>query len=72
MTLDEIHLELAALGVSSEVHALVDDLQLDFGKPYLAARKILRRNSPRLPYLKPRCHVYFPYFDLQTVQGRLF
>ena len=72
MTLDEIHLELAVLGVSSEVHALVDDLQLDFGKPCLAACKILRRNSSRIPYLKPRCHVYVPYFDIPTIQGRLF
>lgn len=65
----EVHQELSLLGVSPEVHALVDDLDLDFGVCPLYRRKLL---DSRLPYRKPICRVYVPYYDLPTVQGRLF
>lgn len=67
----DLHRELSLLGVSSEIHALVDDLDLDFGVPCFTMRKILRRCGREL-YIKPRCRVYVSHFPVQTIQGRLF
>lgn len=86
MTNSEIHAELSNLGCSSEVHALVDDLDLDFGCPPLTFRllKKCRRFSPALPIRcnswnlsvelqkRNRNHVHFAYNDNKEKCGRLF
>lgn len=72
MTRNEIHNELSLLGVSSEVHKLVDDLDLDFGVPRLSFKQMIKHRTDKLPYKKSFCHVYEsnPYYK-ETI-GRLF
>lgn len=65
MTNKEIHDELTLLGVSSEVHALVDDLDLDFGRSRPA-------HKPYRPLTEFPKHVYKPKTAFVEVQGRLF
>lgn len=71
MRLTHLHDELAAFGVSQEVHALVDDLCLDFGRPPFILR-ILYRKSLKEIYVKPRCRVYVSHHYIPPIQGRLF
>lgn len=66
MTLDEVHLELTQLGVSSEVHALVDDLELYPRVPPLAF-DLFRKPRKQIDIPK---NVYTPHTSLQEVQGR--
>lgn len=82
----DIHNELSNLGCSSEIHALVDDLDLDFGCPPLTFRllKKSRRLSPALPIRlnnwnllvefqkRNRNYVHFAYNDNEKETGRLF
>lgn len=67
----DLHRELMLLGVSPEIHALVDDLDLDCGVPCFTMLKILRRRG-RETYLKPCVHVYISHYPIQAIQGRLF
>lgn len=66
MTLDEVHLELTQLGVSSEVHALVDDLELFPRVPPLAF-DLFRKPRKQVDFPK---NVYTPHIRLEEVQGR--
>lgn len=69
MKISELHSELTLIGVNSpEVHALVDDLQLDFGPVPLWFRLVLR---PRRIVKVPK-NVYTPHTVKQEVVGRLF
>lgn len=68
MTRSEVHQELTLLGVSSEIHNLVDDLDLDLGRPNLAFRLLLKtRHIP-----ETFKNVYTPHQRHTLVQGRLF
>lgn len=69
----DIHNELTLLGVSSEVHALVDDLGLDVGCVPLWFRYVLKHvnQSYRTP-LPVRKYVYVPHNRKEYVQGQLF
>lgn len=71
MTLDEVHLELTQLGVGSEVHALVDDLELYPRVPPLAF-DLFRKPRKQIDIPK---NVYTPHTSLQrstrTVRRRL-
>ena len=86
MTNKDIHSELSLLGVSSEVHAIVDDLDLDFGVPPQVFR-LLRKRRKFVSYapLRPeswnllvelrkrnRNRVHFASFDNKKKTGRLF
>ena len=71
MSLDEVHQELTLLGVCSEVHLLVDDLELDFGVMPLALRFILKHEF--CPHsVNVEKHVYQPHNCKTFVQGKLF
>ena len=86
MTNKDIHDELAALGISKEIHSLVDDLDLDFGVPPLAFRLLhkrrkvsvyvpIRTNSWNLVVelqKRNRNYVRFAYSDNKEKTGRLF
>lgn len=66
MTLDEVHEELTLLGVSSEVHNLVDDLELYPREFPLGVRLLFKEHKPvDIPK-----NVYIPKIRLQETQGR--
>lgn len=67
----DVHNELSCLGVSSEVHALVDDLDLDIGRPCITLRMIFHKALKEI-YVKPRCRVYVSHYYNAPIQGRLF
>lgn len=71
----DIHSELALLGVSAEVHALVDDLGLDLGHVPLWFRQILNHNyqssKTPLPHFSFK-YVYKPHTTHDYIQGKLF
>lgn len=73
MRLIDIHRELTLLGVCSEVHALVDDLGLDFGYTPLWFRCVLRHvdQSYKTPLPKFK-YVYQPKNKVTYIQGKLF
>lgn len=69
MKLSEVHNELTLLGVNSpEVHALVDDLHLDFGSVPDWLRDLLRVPSVQ----KFPAYVYSPHTSYKEKTGRLF
>lgn len=71
MSLDEVHQELTLIGVSSEVHNLVDDLGLDFGVMPMAYRFLLKHeNCPHSVNVER--YVYQPRNRKTFVQGKLF
>lgn len=53
MTNLEIHNELSAIGLSSEVHALVDDLDLDFAPAPLWFSQMLRKRRKKPLIVSP-------------------
>lgn len=66
----EVHSELTLLGVNSpEVHALVDDLDLDIGPVPFWFRLILK---PRKIVVLSRKNVYQPHTVRKETTGRLF
>lgn len=68
----DIHRELTLLGVCSEVHALVDDLALDFGRCpdwFIIHCKVQESYKTPLPKFK---YVYKPCTTHYFVQGKLF
>lgn len=68
----DVHAELSLLGVSAEVHALVDDLALDFGRHpdwYVIHCRVLESYKTPLPKFK---YVYKPKAAYHFVQGKLF
>lgn len=69
----DLHNELTLLGVSSEVHALVDDLGLDIGYTPLWFRYVLKHvyQSYKTP-LPLKKYVYQPRPAYNFVQGKLF
>lgn len=71
----DVHTELSLLGVSSEVHALVDDLGLDLGHVPFWFRQLLRHNDQSyltsLPHFGFK-YVYKPYTTHDYIQGKLF
>lgn len=83
MTKTEIHQELSLLGVSREVHLLVDDLGLDFGRMPNYLRWLLRDKTPA-PFVSVRkCqerdflkeffeHVHKTYRNSPELSGRLY
>lgn len=71
MSLDEVHEELTLLGVCSEVHQLVDDLDLRFGDMPLAYRFFLKHEiNPHSVNVEK--YVYQPHNRKTYVQGKLF
>lgn len=71
MTNKDVHDELTLLGVSSEVHALVDDLDLTLREPPLGERLLYPSRKVHKP-LQFNKHVYQPHTVVKEVQGRLF
>lgn len=69
MSREEVHAELNLLGVSDEVHALVDDLALDFG-PVPDWWRIHLANKSHV--YKPVAYVYKPRPAYNYVQGKFF
>ena len=69
----DVHRELTLLGCSSEVHALVDDLELDFGSTPFWFRCVLSHfnQSYKTPLPKFK-YVYQPRPAYDYVQGKLF
>lgn len=70
MRLVDIHQELTLLGVSPEVHRLVDDLHLDFGCPPQWWIDQCKRGT--FSILKFEKNVYEPRICHEEFQGRLF
>lgn len=70
---EEVHTELSLLGVSVEVHALVDDLDL---KPcvidYFARRYVVNSACNRYSGSLISKYVYQPKTIRKEVSGRLF
>lgn len=83
MTKAEVHQELSLFGLSSEVHALVDDLDLDLGHIPNWFRWLIRDKTPA-PFVSIReCqerdflkdffeHVHKSYRNTPELSGRLF
>lgn len=71
MSLDEVHEELTLLGVCSEVHQLVDDLDLRFGVLSQAECFLLKHKyNPHSVNVEK--YVYQPKNRKTYVQGKLF
>lgn len=70
MTNKDVHDELAFLGVSSEVHALVDDLDLTLRVPPPGERFLYPSRNVCKP-LDSQKHVYQPKTVFEEVPGRL-
>lgn len=69
----DVHRELDLLGVSSEVHALVDDLGLDFGSTPFWFRCVLKHRLELYKTLLPKFkYVYKPHRTHDYIQGKLF
>lgn len=74
LTPAEVHDELSFLGVSSEVHALVDDLGLvpvvdDPGRTWRVKRKAWLKTCSAITVKE---HVYQPHTIKEEKVGRLF
>ena len=69
MKRSDVHDELTLLGVSSEVHALVDDLDLALREP---PKGEVLCFLPCKEFNKPEKYVYQPKNTVVYEQGRLF
>lgn len=62
---------ILSLGLSANVLALIDELDLELGKAPVWFRQICRKTNKREKYIRPICNVHFSNFGISETLGRL-